>query len=338
MNFMTENAALDNLNTFQVAANCRYLVEIRTITDLQTAIEHPRFTADNFLVLGSGSNVLFSGDYPGWVLRMASAGITVVDEDETSVLIKAGAGVNWHDLVTTAVDSGWFGIENLALIPGTVGAAPIQNIGAYGVEFSTVMHSLSAFNMRAGELVTMYPEDCRFGYRHSLFKEAKDFIVTDVTLRLSKQPVLNTTYGGIDQQLASAGIDHPTPIDIKNIVTEIRQSKLPDPMHLGNAGSFFKNPVLPKSTVHDLQADYPALPVFPAGSSNRKISAAWLIEQCGWKGKRIKNCGVYAGHALILVNYGGASGAAIVRLARDITESVFSSFEIRLEPEVRIIG
>ncbi len=337
MAFLTENAALGKLNTFQVAANCRYLAEIGSIADLQVTIEHSNFSANNYLVLGGGSNILFSGDYPGWLLRMAIAGITVVDEDDTRVLVKTGAAVNWNTLVETAVSSGWFGIENLALIPGTVGAAPIQNIGAYGVEFSTVMDSLTAFNMRTGKSVIFYPDDCNFGYRQSRFKEVNDFIVTDVTLRLSKRPVLQTTYGEIEQRLAAAGIESPTPVDIKTIVTEIRQARLPNPAILGNAGSFFKNPVLPKAIVNGLQAEYPTLPVYPADLTNLKISAAWLIEQCGWKGRRINNCGVYARHALILVNYGGATGKEILKLAQEINMSVNEKFGVQLEPEVLIV-
>ncbi len=332
-----ENAVLDHLTTFQVPARGRYLAAIESVDDLKVVREHPQFSDDRFLVLSGGSNILFSGDYAGLVLQMGIAGLEIVDETERAVWLKVGAGINWHELVVKAVDSGWYGIENLALIPGLAGAAPVQNIGAYGVELQDVFHELTAFDIRTGEVITYGREECGFGYRQSIFKQQPNLIVTAITIKLSKIPAVNISYGAIQDTLTYNDIDNPTPSDVLSTVIAIRRSKLPDPVKLGNAGSFFKNPVIPVSQADRIKGEYPAFPAYRAEEGRVKTSAAWLIEQSGWKGHRQGNCGVYEKHALVLVNYGGATGADILGLVKDVQNSVHDKFDISLEPEVRII-
>lgn len=332
-----ENAPLDDLTTFRVPARGRYLVTIESASDFPAVVEHPEFNRDNFLVLGGGSNILFTADYPGWILQVGINHLEVLEETATDVFLKVGAGVNWHDLVLKATGSGWYGIENLALIPGLAGAAPVQNIGAYGVEFQDVFYSLSAFDSITGNELVLSKDECEFGYRKSIFKRRPELIVTDISIKLSKIPQVRTGYGAIEDMLRFNGIDRPSPADVMEAVIDIRRSKLPDPAKLGNAGSFFKNPVVSAETADQIKGQYQAFPVYPAADDLVKTSAAWLIEQSGWKGHRRGNCGVYKNHALVLVNYGGATGGDIQALVKDIQDSVEDKFGIRLQPEVKII-
>jgi UDP-N-acetylmuramate dehydrogenase len=290
------------------------------------------------LVLGQGSNILFTGDFPGIVVRNEITGIKAVDEDQSDVIIEAGSGVIWNDLVDYAVGMGWWGIENLALIPGTVGAAPVQNIGAYGVEAADVIMRVNAFHLEKREWLVLENRDCGFGYRDSIFKgELRNkSIISSVVFRLSKKGRPRLDYSGIREELERMDISEPSASDISSAVASIRRSKLPDPAILGNAGSFFKNPVVNESEYRRLVTIYPLLRAHRQGD-NYKIPAAWLIEQAGWKGYREGNTGCYEKHPLILVNFGNASGKEILSFSEKIQESVFSRFGISLEHEVNIL-
>ncbi len=291
-----------------------------------------------YLILGGGSNMLFTRDYEGTIIRLCIEGITA-EEQGDEVLVTAGAGVVWNHLVQHCVAQGWGGIENLALIPGTVGASPIQNIGAYGVELQDVFESLRGMHVDKGFL-EFDKKGCQFGYRQSIFKaELRNrFIVSSVTLRLSKQPQLKLHYGAIEEELKRRGITQPSIADVAEVVSSIRVSKLPDPATIGNAGSFFKNPEIPEAQFQRVKIDYPELVGYPAGEGVVKVSAAWMIESCGWKGKVVGNTGTYAKHALVLVNHGDATGSEIRALAMQIQQSVLAKFGIAIEPEVNIIG
>jgi len=269
----------------------------------------------------------------------AKKGITVESSDDESVIIKCGGGVVWHDLVLWAIEQGYGGIENLSLIPGTVGAAPIQNIGAYGVELKDVFIKLDGVRLATREHFTFTKKGCKFGYRDSIFKgrHKGEFIITQVYLKLSKKPIVNTSYGAIAKVLAEKGIDMPTIKDVSDAVIAIRQSKLPDPAVIGNAGSFFKNPVISKSSFDKVIAEHPDMPSYPQDDGQVKVPAGWLIEQCGWKGKQVGNTGAHKNQALVLVNYGDATGEEVLALSEEIIKSVFLKFGIGLSREVNVI-
>jgi len=293
-----------------------------------------------FLFLGGGSNMLFTKDYEGLVLKNNIKGIQIVEETDEHVFLKAYSGENWHELVLYCVERNWGGIENLSLIPGTVGAAPMQNIGAYGVELEKVFVSLEALNLETLELEIFDEVQCEFGYRESVFKRKLkgQYFIYSVTFRLDKQPEIHAEYGDIKTILAEEGIEW-TKAGIKDIsqaVIQIRQSKLPDPKQIGNSGSFFKNPVIEQSHFIGLKTQYPEIKGFEQ-YNGIKVPAAWLIEQCGWKGKKVGHTGSHATQALVLVNYGGATGNEVWQLAQDIIQSVSDKFGIKLEPEVNII-
>lgn len=326
-------------NTFGISALASQFVEVNSVTPLQNLIQEKLISENPFLILGGGSNILFTKNYEGLVLKNNLKGIEVSRENENYVWLKAAAGEVWHELVMYCVNKNWGGIENLSLIPGTVGAAPMQNIGAYGVEIKDTFEELEAVNIQTGKLEKFNNEQCKFGYRESIFKhEAKGrYFITTVTFKLKKNPVLNTSYGDIETLLKEWKIDKPTIADVSKAVIAIRQSKLPDPALLGNAGSFFKNPVIEISQFEKLQKNYPTLKSFPAPNGKVKISAAWLIEQAGWKGKRLGNIGVHEKQALVLVNYGGGTGEELIDLAYKIIDSVKEKFEVVLTPEVNII-
>ncbi|MEJ2004629.1 MAG: UDP-N-acetylmuramate dehydrogenase [Cyclobacteriaceae bacterium] len=335
-----QNHSLENLNTFGLDARTKYFIECNSIEDVQKAMGDGAVTNENLLILGGGSNILLTRDLDGWVLKMNILGQEILAEDDESVLIRVGAGENWHEFVMDAIDNNWGGIENLSLIPGTVGAAPMQNIGAYGVEIEQVFDHLRAVNRDTGETHTFYKDECAFGYRESIFKTThKDqYIICDVAFRLKKPPhSLNTSYGAIRQVLDEKNISNPSIRDVSEAVIEIRQSKLPDPAEIGNSGSFFKNPTVTSSRYRDLQTEYPEIPGYKLENGNVKIPAAWLIEQCGWKGHIRNNIGVHKNQALVLVNYGGGKGSDIEQLAKEIQESVTQQFGIQLKPEVNII-
>ncbi len=337
------NTSLLPYNTFGVEAEASHLFFLQSPVELQEMLDFPGFRRmsddmSNLLVLGQGSNILFTRDYHGVVIRNEIGGINVTDEDESSVVIDVGSGVAWNDLVEFTVSRGWWGIENLALIPGTVGAAPVQNIGAYGVEAADVIVRVRAFHPERREWMVLENRDCDFGYRDSIFKRElrNKVIICSVVFRLSKRakPVLD--YSGIMEELVSMGISDPSAMDISAAVASVRRSKLPDPTILGNAGSFFKNPVISESDYNLLSGKFPCLKAHRQGDQY-KIPAAWLIEKAGWKGYREGSTGCFEKQPLILVNYGGATGREVSALAEKIAESVYSRFALTLEREVNVL-
>ncbi|GAB4251864.1 MAG: UDP-N-acetylmuramate dehydrogenase [Vicingaceae bacterium] len=335
-----ENISLKNLNTFGVEAKARFYSEINNVEEAVALLKTGTAQTNKILVLGGGSNVLFLNDFEGLLIKNNLKGIEVIDEDETTIELKVGAGEIWHEFVMYCIENQYCGLENLSLIPGNVGAAPMQNIGAYGVEVKSFITQVNALNIKTQALYTFKNEACDFGYRTSIFKTShkNQFLITSVQFKLSKTPQLNTSYGAIEQELEKMNISSPTIRDVSNAVIAIRSSKLPNPNELGNAGSFFKNPIVSNELIKDLQRKYPNLPVYPLDESTSKIAAGWLIEQCGWKGKKFKNCGVHEKQALVLVNYGGASGKEIFELSDKIINNVKDTFGVELEREVNIIS
>ncbi|MEX0724486.1 MAG: UDP-N-acetylmuramate dehydrogenase [Gracilimonas sp.] len=333
-----ENFDLKEYNTMGVSANARYFASVASADELRQLLLQPNYIVIPKLMLGGGSNILFVNDFEGLVIHLDIKGRKVIEEGEREVLLKIGAGENWHEAVMYAVENGWGGIENLSLIPGSVGAAPIQNIGAYGVELEEVFESLEAIDLETGVSKTFGKKECNFGYRESVFKNKLKgkYIITHVTLRLQKDPEVNTSYRALSEQLEEKGISEPGIKDISKTVIEIRQSKLPDPADIGNTGSFFKNPVISVEAFEKLQKKYPEIPHYPAGDEI-KIPAAWLIDQCGWKGRKIGDAGVHKVHALVIVNYGNATGPEIIELAEKIRSSVFEKFRVELIPEVNVV-
>ena len=333
-----QNKDITHLNTFGISVRAEQFVEVTSVTDVQDLVLRGIFKSD-FLILGGGSNVLFTKDIEGTLVRNQIKGIRIVSESEEGVLLHIGAGENWHETVLYCVDQNWCGIENLSLIPGCVGAAPIQNIGAYGVEIKDVLERVHYIELETGRTMIKTNADCNFGYRDSIFKRSlkNEVLITGIEIRLKKKPELKLSYGAIKAQLASMGIEHPSIKDVSDAVIAIRQSKLPDPAELGNSGSFFKNPVISTSVFQPLLSSYPTIPNYPAGEGLVKIAAGWLIEQCGWKGKQIGNTGSHKQQALVLVNYGNATGDEVKKLAFDIIASVKEKFGIQLEPEVNIL-
>ncbi len=336
------NVSLKPYNTFGIQATARHWADVQTLNDLQTLLQFSGYDDVHKTILGGGSNLLLTGDLEGLVIRMNIQGIELVRDDEQHWWVKAGAGVNWHEFVLHCVKRGYAGVENLSLIPGTVGAAPMQNIGAYGVEIEQVFDSLEAMNRQTGEVQTFTRADCRFGYRESVFKHELrgQYVITSVTFRLDKSPVFHTSYGAIQETLQEMGITDES-LSIKAIsdaVIRIRRSKLPDPAVIGNAGSFFKNPEISLTQFQQLKQRYPNLPGYPLAATERvKVPAGWLIEQCGWKGYRRGDAGVHAKQALVLVNYGNAVGDEILTLAHDVQQSVGETFGIEIRPEVNIL-
>ena len=335
------HVSLKPYNTFRIDVDARYWVEISREEDLQTLLQLNDFVDTPKLILGGGSNVLFCRNFSGLVVNIKIQGIKLVREDDRHLYITAGGGVNWHELVQFSVRKGYAGLENLSLIPGTVGAAPMQNIGAYGVELEQVFESLTAVHIKTGEKRTFNHADCVFGYRESIFKrELKgQYIITSVTFQLDKQPTFHTRYGAIQETLTTMGVTDEN-LNIKAIseaVIHIRRSKLPDPTQIGNAGSFFKNPEIPQSQYNELKHLYPNLPGYPVNDERVKVPAGWLIEQAGWKGYRSGDAGVHAKQALVLVNYGNATGDEMLNLAGKIQKSVQEQFGIAISPEVNVI-
>lgn len=334
-----QNKSLKPYNTFGIEAKAEQFVEVNTSEEVQVLCQTFNLVDRKLLVLGGGSNILLTGDFSGMVIKVNLKGLDVIREDENHVWVKAMAGEKWHDFVVYCVNRNFAGVENLSLIPGCVGAAPMQNIGAYGAEIKDTFEELFAIEIESGKLVKFNNKDCGFGYRESVFKnELKGkYIIISVTFKLSKNPNLNTTYGAIQETLNKKGISNPSIKEVSEAVIAIRQSKLPDPKELGNSGSFFKNPEIHNEKFKSLKNQFPKMPGYPTNNGMIKIAAGWLIEQCGWKGKVVGNTGAHKNQALVLVNYGEATGAEILNLAKAIQESVQQKFGIQINPEVNII-
>jgi UDP-N-acetylmuramate dehydrogenase len=334
-----QNVSLKNFNTFGIEANARYFVEINHKDELTELFLDPQWKQTKTLVLGGGSNTLLINDFDGLVIRINIRGIEH-RISKNDVYIEAGAGEVWNDLVNFCVIRGYAGLENLSLIPGSVGASPIQNIGAYGVELKDVFYSCCAFELATGAFKTFSKQDCHFDYRESIFKnELKgQYIIVSVKFHLSLISNFNLKYGAIEQELSNRGISSPTLKDVSQVVSHIRVSKLPDPSTIGNSGSFFKNPIIGIDQFVQLQSKFPDVVNYPAGDGQIKLAAGWLIEQCGWRGKVVGNTGTWKNQALVLVNHGNATGAEVYALSSQIIDSVYTKFGVSLQREVNIIG
>ncbi len=331
------NISLKHFNTFGIDIVAPTLLYLQDENDLHQAITDLEWQGG--LILGGGSNILFRQAPKNSVWLNRLKGREVIEENDNAVIIKVKSGENWHELVMWSLEQGYFGLENLALIPGTVGAAPIQNIGAYGCELRDFCHGVEAIELRTGLSKWFSAKDCQFGYRSSVFKGAAkgEYFIVAVHLRLSKVPLLNTTYGAIEQRLVEKQVSSTTPLDVAHAVIDIRKSKLPDPAELGNAGSFFKNPSVSLSQYNTLKETFPNLVAYSNPDGTRKLAAGWLIEACGWKGIRHGDAGCFEKQALVLVNYGQAGGDEIWGLASRIISSVYHKFGIQLDPEVNIV-
>ena len=332
-----ENISLKRYNSFGIAAMASYFASFKNIEELSELLTlNPE---PKTLILGGGTNILLTKDFDGLVLKNEITGIKLIHEDNDYVFVKAGAGENWHQFVLYCLQRNWAGVENLSLIPGNVGASPIQNIGAYGVELEDVFWDLEAYHIYEKKLVTFTNNDCVFGYRDSVFKkELKDqLVILNVTFKLHKKPVFHTSYGAIEQELEKMGVKELSIKAISDAIIRIRTFKLPDPAKIGNAGSFFKNPEVSQDRFLELMEDFPSISAHPLINGNVKLAAAWLIDQCGWKGFRLGDAGCHVNQPLVLVNYGHAKGDEIYNLSEEILQSVLEKFDITLEREVNIL-
>ena len=340
-NVMTliENCSVKPYTTFGIEAKIRYFARVSTLDEVIEALYHPAVLGLPVLIMGGGSNLLFTKDFNGLVIKIEFKGITVDNQDEGTVWVTGGAGEDWDNFVAWCVERGYAGLENLSLIPGVVGTCPVQNIGAYGVEVKDTIDHVTAFDKRTGKVCILTNKDCHFGYRDSIFKnESKGrYIIISVTFRLSLNPVFHTQYGAIGAELALMGVSDLTINTIRTSVISIRRRKLPDPHVIGNAGSFFKNPTIEAMQFQQLKNIFPAMVAFELSDGKFKIAAGWLIEQCGWKGYRRGDAGVHTQQALVLVNYGQATGTQILTLANEMQTSVLNKFGIALEMEVNVI-
>lgn len=338
-----ENFSLKRYNSFGIDARAKYFASFKTLGELEESlIFYKRVTGTDLsatLILGGGSNMLFTKDFDGLVVKNELMGIEKVREDDNYVYVKAGAGESWHQFVSYCIDNNLGGVENLSLIPGSVGASPMQNIGAYGVEIKDVFHSLKAWHISDKKTVTFDKNDCEFGYRESVFKSKlkNQFVITHVTFRLLKKPVFNTSYGAIEQELEKMGVTDLSISAVSQAVINIRRSKLPDPAVIGNAGSFFKNPEIDATLFSKLQLTHPGIVGYALTNGKVKLAAGWLIEQCGWKGYRNGDSGCHAKQALVLVNHGEASGQEIYDLSTQIIASVQKKFGVELSREVNVV-
>ena len=332
-----ENISLLKYNTFGIDTTAKSFTNFSSTEDLKRIILSNKSKPK--LILGGGSNILFTKDFDGLVLKNNIKGITVDKENDEFVWVKANSGENWHNLVMFAIDNGYGGIENLSLIPGSVGAAPMQNIGAYGVEIKDVFFELEAMNISTADEVRFTKKRCQFGYRDSIFKNFyKDqYVITNITLKLTKNPIINIEYGAIQQELADMGIETPTIRDVSKAIIKIRQSKLPDPKEIGNSGSFFKNPIITKEKYQELKSKYPNIASYPIGKKQVKIAAGWLIDQAGWKGRTFEGYGVHKNQALVLVNYDKSTGIQILELSTKIIDDIERKFGVKLEREVNVL-
>lgn len=341
-----ENYDLTKLNTFGVKAKAKLFSEIYSEEDIEELFSKEEFKKNERLFIGGGSNILFTKDFDGIVILNKLKGIEIIKEEENDVYIKAMGGESWHDLVMFAVERGYWGIENMALIPGTVGATPVQNIGAYGVEIKDIFFNLEAYEIESGDPSTTLgtrkkifsKEECEFGYRDSVFKNKfkGKYFISAITLKLNKKENFNINYKALQQYFEKNNLIAKNSKDVSEAVINIRQSKLPDPKDLGSAGSFFKNVYVDEKKFQELKEKYPEMPIFEEGEL-KKIPAGWLVEACGWKGKRVGNVGVYEHQALVIVNYGEATGEEIKNLALNIIDSVKQKFDLELTPEVNFV-
>lgn len=334
-----QNKSLKPYNTFGLEVSAKYFVEAKSVEEIVFALNFSKENKLPVMLLSGGSNMLLTHDFEGLVLKLSLKGIEIVSENDDFVEVKVNSGENWHEFIQWTLTKNFGGLENLSLIPGNCGTAPIQNIGAYGVEVKDVMTQLSALHIESRKVEIFTNEECQFGYRESIFKNERkgQFIILDVSFKLTKvNHQLNTSYGAIQAELENLGIQNPTIQDVSKAVINIRQSKLPDPKEIGNSGSFFKNPVIPKSQFEELQKVFPTISGYVSGDEV-KVAAGWLIENAGWKGKRFGDTGVHEKQALVLVNYGKATGQEIYDLSQNIMEDIWGKFGIRLEREVNII-
>lgn len=333
---ISENQSLKPFNTFGIDVKASRFATFASVKALKQILNDNQLP---LLILGGGSNLLLTKDFDGLVLRNEIKGIDIISENESEVLVKVGAGEVWHEFVLYCISKNFCGIENLSLIPGSVGASPMQNIGAYGVEIKDVFEKLEALEIATGEIHSFDNKTCEFGYRESIFKHAvkNQYVITQVYFKLSKTQNTNTSYGAINQQLEIMGIDNPSIKDVSDAVIAIRSSKLPNPKEIGNAGSFFKNPVIEINHFQEILKEYPNAPSYPVGENHVKVPAGWLIETAGWKGKVVGQTGVHKNQALVLVNYGGATGEEIYQLSSDIIADINQKFKIELTREVNIL-
>jgi UDP-N-acetylmuramate dehydrogenase len=337
----TSSKSLRPYNTFGFDIKADLFIEINSSDEFKELLNTPEWENNQHLILGGGSNILLTDDYRGLVVINKIEGIEIEEETDKTITVKCGGGENWHQFVLHTLQHNWGGLENLSLIPGTVGAAPMQNIGAYGVEVKDSFTGLEAVNLKSGELEEFSAEDCQFGYRESVFKHdlKGEYLISSVSFRLDKPGFhqLKLDYGIIKNVLNERDIEDPSVQDVSNAVIEIRKSKLPNPAEIGNSGSFFKNPIITEGKFKSLQSKFPKIPFYDLGNGNVKLAAAWLIDQAGWKGHEENGVGVHKKQALVLVNYGQGSGKAVVNLAKKIQDSIQSKFGIELSPEVNFI-
>lgn len=334
-----EDHSLLTHNTFGIDVSAKYFASIDSVNALSDLLSNKLYKQEDKLILGGGSNVLFTKDQDALVLLNQIKGIEVESEDAKSWTVSAGGGENWHDFVLHCIEKNYAGLENMSLIPGSVGASPIQNIGAYGTEVKDVFEWLDAYHIPTGEVHRLSHSDCNFGYRDSIFKNKLkgEYFILKVAYRLAKHPNLNTSYGAINKALENQNISTPTLKNISDAVISIRTSKLPDPKKIGNSGSFFKNPIIDNVTLNSVKENYPELTTYPVSKTHSKVAAGWLIDKAGWKGKTINNYGVHKNQALVLVNYGGATGKEIYDLSSDIIQSIKEKYGIELEREVNVL-
>ena len=334
-----EHISLRGYNTFHINASAKYFAEVKSADDIGELLHDAEWKQEKKLILGGGSNLLLTRDFDGLVIKVSLPGIELEREDQHHYYVRASAGIVWHEFVLWCIDRNYAGIENLSLIPGQVGAAPMQNIGAYGVELKDVCHSVEAIDLHTGDIRIFSASECEFGYRESVFKHRyrDQLIITAVHFRLNKIPRFNVSYGDIKATLDDMKVFDLNIKAISEAVIKIRSAKLPDPARLGNAGSFFKNPTVSFEKCSELIGKYPLMPHYPQPTGDVKLPAGWLIEQCGWKGKRVGNTGSHATQALVLVNYGNATGREIYQLAMDIKSSVMEKFGVEINPEVNLV-
>lgn len=333
-----KNVSLKPYNTFGIDVEAEYFVHITTVESLQDILKNPDFKDIPKHILGGGSNILLTKPVEGLVLLLDLKGKKIREKNDQYAIVESAAGENWHEFVLWTLDQNLGGLENLSLIPGNVGTSPMQNIGAYGVEIKDTFYDLEAIEIETGKIRRFFKSDCQFGYRESVFKHEYrgKYIITKVSFELSKYPTINTSYGAIQSELENLNIEHPTIQDVSKAVISIRQRKLPDPVKIGNSGSFFKNPTIPTKTFLKLQQEYPNIVGYQIDEMQTKVAAGWLIDQAGWKGYRDGDAGVHEHQALVLVNHGNATGTEILSLAQKIQNSVQEKFGIEIFPEVNI--